>query len=108
MALIDQLKDNEVCDCTSKNKDESERNFAVCYSLSELLDRKWFIGKYRLDSDFFVFVKETVTARATKDINQWKYDFFIRPVESHMAQRKNLTEDCQTSSSDLPNNCKVE
>jgi hypothetical protein len=76
--LIDQLKDDELCEISTLREKEDKLPYVIHYCQSYWIG-KYFIGKYRLDSDFLSSCEKPLLYEPPKDINQWKYDFFIRP-----------------------------
>ena len=75
-ALIDELKDDEVCEYSVMKDYEDKLPYTLHYCQNYWLG-KWFIGKYRLDSDFLKCDK-TLLMEPPKDIAK-QYDFFIKP-----------------------------
>jgi hypothetical protein len=76
--LIDQLKDDEVCDYAHRTPKKSVTlPFVIHYCQSYWLG-KYFVGKYRINSDFMSCAK-ALLFEPPKDITQWRYDYFIRP-----------------------------
>lgn len=94
-ALIDALKDDEVCEYSVMKDYEDKLPYTMHFCQNYWLG-KWFIGKYRLDSDFLKCEK-TLLMEPPKDIAK-QYDFFIKPggnpygekehVSSHVAKRE--------------------
>jgi hypothetical protein len=76
--LIDQLKDDEVCEISTLRENENKLPYVIHYCQSYWVG-KWFIGKYRLDSDFLSSCEKPLLLEPPRDIKQWQYDYYIRP-----------------------------
>ncbi|KAL3774194.1 hypothetical protein ACHAW5_000172 [Stephanodiscus triporus] len=76
--LIDQLMDDELCEISTLREKEDKLPYVIHYCQSYWIG-KWFIGKYRLDSDFLSSCEKPLLLEPPKDIHQWKYDYYIRP-----------------------------
>ena len=77
-ALIDQLNDGDVCNYSTLREKEDKLPYVIHYCQSYWIG-KWFIGKYRLDSDFLSSCKKPLLLEPPTDIQEWKYDYYIRP-----------------------------
>jgi hypothetical protein len=76
--LIDQLKDDEVCKFSTLREKEDKLPYVIHYCQSYWIG-KWFIGKYRLDSDFLSSCEKPLLLEPPRDIKQWHYEYYIRP-----------------------------
>jgi hypothetical protein len=76
--LIDQLNDGDVCNYSTLREKEDKLPYVIHYCQSYWIG-KWFIGKYRLDSDFLSSCKKPLLLEPPTDIQEWKYDYYIRP-----------------------------
>ena len=74
--LIDALKDDEVCEYSIMKEYEDKLPYTVHYCQHYWLG-KWFIGKYRLDTDFLTCEKELLM-EPPKNISK-QYDYYIKP-----------------------------
>jgi hypothetical protein len=76
--LIDQLKDDELCEFSTSKEKEDKLPYVIHYCQSYWIG-KWFIGKYRLDSDFLSSCEKPLLLEPPTDVKQWQYDYYIRP-----------------------------
>jgi len=74
--LIDALGEDEICDYSTLKEKEDKLPFVIHYCQNYWLG-KWFVGKYRLDSDFLSCDKPLLLEPPI-DIGK-KYDFYIKP-----------------------------
>jgi len=74
--LIDKLGNDEVCEYSTLKEKEDKLPYVMHYCQNYWLG-KWFLGKYRLDSDFLSCGKPLLL-EPPKDIGS-KYDFYIKP-----------------------------
>ena len=74
--LIDALDDNEVCEYSTMKALEDKLPYTIHFCQNYWLG-KWFIGKYRLDSDFLSC--ETSLLMEPPDNLATLYDFYIKP-----------------------------
>ena len=74
--LIDALNSEELCDFPMSSEKRDKLPYVIHYCQSYWLG-KWFVGKYRLASDW-LSCERPLLLEPPKDIGQ-KYDFYIRP-----------------------------
>ena len=74
--LIDALTDDEVCEYSTTKKYEDKLPYTMHFCQNYWLG-KWFIGKYRLDSDFLSC--STSLLMEPPDNLATLYDFYIKP-----------------------------
>ena len=74
--LIDALNSDELCDSTISSEKGDQLPYVIHYCQSYWLG-KWFIGKYRLASDW-MSCERPLLLEPPKDIWQ-QYDYYIRP-----------------------------
>jgi len=74
--LIDALGDDEICDYSTLREKEDKLPYVMHYCQNYWLG-KWFLGKYRLDSDFLKCEKPLLL-EPPDDIGK-QYDFYIKP-----------------------------
>jgi len=74
--LIDALDDDDVCLYSTTKENEDKLPYTMHYCQNYWLG-KWFIGKYRLDSNF-LSCDAPLLMEPPHDIGK-KYDFFIKP-----------------------------
>lgn len=86
--LIDALKDDEVCEYSVMKDYEDKLPYTMHFCQNYWLG-KWFIGKYRLDSDFLKCEK-SLLMEPPKDIAK-QYDFFIKPGGNPYGEKLPLT-----------------
>jgi hypothetical protein len=87
-ALIDDLKDDEVCEYSVMTDYEDKLPYTMHYCQNYWLG-KWFIGKYRLDSDFLKCEK-TLLMEPPKDIAK-QYEFYIKPGGNPYGTKEYIT-----------------
>ena len=88
--LIDQLKDDEVCDYAHRTpKKEVHLPFVIHYCQAYWIG-KYFVGKYRIHSDF-MSCGQPLLYEPPKDIKQWQYDYFIRPGGKPYGKKEKMT-----------------
>jgi hypothetical protein len=75
-SLIDALDDGELCNFPISTEKENKLPYVIHYCQSYWLG-KWFIGKYRLASDW-LSCDRPLLLEPPKNIGK-KYDFYIRP-----------------------------
>ncbi|KAL3817608.1 hypothetical protein ACHAXA_006497 [Cyclostephanos tholiformis] len=98
--LIDQLKDDEVCEFSTSREKEVKLPYVVHYSQSYWLG-KWFIGKYRLEKEF-LSCEKPLLLEPPMTIHQSRWEAIRRKDE-------NRSRYCKTGAvHDLPNNRSVE
>ena len=85
--LIDQLKDDEVCEFSTLREKEDKLPYVIHYCQSYWLG-KWFIGKYRLDKEF-LSCEKPLLLEPPKDIGL-KYNFYIKPGGKPYGEKKNI------------------
>ncbi len=86
-ALIDDLKDDEVCEYSVMKDYEDKLPYTMHFCQNYWLG-KWFIGKYRLDSDFLKCDKPLLM-EPPKDIAK-QYDFYIKPGGKPYGTKENI------------------
>ena len=75
-ALIDALSNDEINTFSTLKEKEEHLPYVIHYCQNYWLG-KWFVGKYRLDSDF-LSCEKPLLMEPPKDIGS-KYDFYIKP-----------------------------
>ncbi len=85
--LIDALNDEEVCLYSTTKENEDKLPYTMHYCQNYWLG-KWFIGKYRLDSNF-LSCETPLLMEPPHDIGK-KYDFFIRPGGNPYGKREKM------------------
>ena len=85
--LIDQLKDDEVCEFSTLREKGDKLPYVIHYCQSYWLG-KWFIGKYRLDKEF-LSCEKPLLLEPPKDIGL-KYNFFIKPGGKPYGEKINI------------------
>ncbi|KAL7551482.1 hypothetical protein ACHAWF_014692 [Thalassiosira exigua] len=70
------LGDDEVCEYSMLKEKEDKLPYVIHYCQNYWLG-KWFLGKYRLDSDF-LSCKKPLLLEPPKDVGK-QYDFYIKP-----------------------------
>ena len=75
-ALIDALGDDEICEFSTLKEKEDKLPYVIHYCQNYWLG-KWFVGKYRLDSDFLKCDKPLLL-EPPKEIGK-QFDFYIKP-----------------------------
>ncbi|KAL3770686.1 hypothetical protein ACHAW5_003130 [Stephanodiscus triporus] len=85
--LIDQLKDDEVCEFPTLKEKEEKLPYVIHYCQSYWLG-KWFIGKYRLDKEF-LSCEKPLLLEPPKDIGS-KYDYYIKPGGKPYGEKKSI------------------
>jgi len=85
--LIDNLGDDEICEFSTLKEKEDKLPYTMHYCQNYWLG-KWFIGKYRLDSDFLKCEKPLLLEPPT-GIHE-KYDFYIKPGGNPYGTRESL------------------
>ena len=74
--LVDALGQDEVCEYSSLKEKEDKLPYVLHYCQNYWLG-KWFLGKYRLDSDF-LSCEKPLLREPPKDIGS-QYNFYVRP-----------------------------
>ena len=87
-ALIDALGQDEISDYSTLKEKEDKLPYVIHYCQNYWLG-KWFLGKYRLDSDFLSCDKPLLL-EPPKDIGS-KYDFYIKPGGKPYGTKEKLT-----------------
>lgn len=95
--LIDQLKDDEVCNYSTVKELEDKLPYTIHFCQNYWLG-KWFIGKYRLGSDFLA-CDTSLLMEPPSDLASL-YNFYIKPggkpygekvkVRPHVAKRESF------------------
>lgn len=85
--LIDALGDDEICDYSTLKEKEDKLPYVMHYCQNYWLG-KWFLGKYRLDSDFLQCEKPLLL-EPPKDIGK-QYDFYIKPGGKPYGEKEKL------------------
>jgi hypothetical protein len=85
--LIDQLKDDEVCEFSTLREKGDKLSYVIHYCQSYWLG-KWFIGKYRLDKEF-LSCEKPLLLEPPKDIGL-KYNFYIKPGGKPYGEKINI------------------
>ena len=75
-ALVDVLRQDEVCEYPSPREEEGRLPYVLHYCQNYWLG-KWFLGKYRLDSDF-LSCKKPLLREPPNDIGS-QYNFYVKP-----------------------------
>ena len=86
-ALIDVLSDDDVCEYSTLKEKEDQLPYVIHYCQNYWLG-KWFVGKYRLDSDFLSCDKPLLL-EPPKDIGK-QYDFYIKPGGNPYGDKEKL------------------
>mmetsp|Transcript_26554 Transcript_26554/g.57267 ORF Transcript_26554/g.57267 Transcript_26554/m.57267 type:complete len:504 (+) Transcript_26554:89-1600(+) len=87
--LIDALKDDELCEYSTMKEKEDKLPYVMHYCQNYWLG-KWFLGKYRLDSDF-LSCEKPLLLEPPKDIGK-QYDFFIKPGGNPYGKKEKLSK----------------
>lgn len=86
--LIDSLEDDEICEFSTLREKEDKLPYVIHFCQSYWVG-KWFIGKYRLDKEF-LSCEKSLLLEPPSDINQWHYDFFIKPGGKPYGEKVNI------------------
>ena len=85
--LIDVLSNDEITEFSTLKEKEDKLPYVIHYCQNYWLG-KWFVGKYRLDSDF-LSCEKPLLLEPPKDIGS-KYDFYIKPGGNPYGKKENL------------------
>mmetsp|Transcript_25596 Transcript_25596/g.55060 ORF Transcript_25596/g.55060 Transcript_25596/m.55060 type:complete len:535 (+) Transcript_25596:178-1782(+) len=87
--LIDALKQDDICEYSTLKEKEDQLPYVIHYCQNYWLG-KWFVGKYRLDSDF-LSCEKPLLLEPPKDIGS-QYDFYIKPGGKPYGTKERLSK----------------
>ncbi|KAL7528568.1 hypothetical protein ACHAXR_002511 [Thalassiosira sp. AJA248-18] len=87
--LIDVLNDDEISEFSTLKEKEDKLPYVIHYCQNYWLG-KWFLGKYRLDSDF-LSCEKPLLLEPPKDI-ALQYDFYIKPGGKPYGKKEKLRQ----------------
>lgn len=76
--LIDVLKDDDICEYSALKEKEEQLPYVIHYCQTYWLG-KWFVGKYRLDSDFLSCEKPLLLPITASQEDLSQLNFYIKP-----------------------------